>query len=366
MRRGQTALEFMLIMSIALLILLMTVTLSNDQGGAINTRKTELSASLAASDIANAAREVYGQGSGARKLVLVAFPRSYNASLSAISSPYIRIHVGRTDYVQTFPFQVVGTLPSRPGTFEFSVINQAGVINVSVSENVSASPTPSAAPSSTPSSTPTPSASPAPYAMLSGRVVDAYGIGVSGATVNLTNSSTLQYNTTNSSGYYSLNVSLGGQSNAFIANASSGVAYNYSAATVSLSAGVPASANFTISSFSPIEFIVFLQNSTGGNVAAFSPTGDVVLWGNCTAAANCSSLPAGALAFRDSLGVAHAYITEAGNLCLEDANCSDYDASCIASDNLFVVKNSSNVTVSYISEAGQLCMVGGFVQNGNP
>ncbi|MFA6329307.1 MAG: LamG domain-containing protein [Candidatus Micrarchaeia archaeon] len=109
--------------------------------------------------------------------------------------------------------------------------------------------------------------------------------------------------------------------------------------------------------------IAFFQAPTGTSVATFTQAGDVILSGACSAGASCATPPSGALAFRDSLGVSHAYITEAGNLCLEDASCGDHDASCTASDNLFVVKDANNVTVSYISETGQMCLVGSLMQN---
>lgn len=130
MGRGQSSTEFLVLMAAALLILAVILSVSNDQGGVISARKSELSASLAVSDLANACREVYGQGSGARKMVSVTLPRSYDPNLSGVNSTYIRIHVGRSDYVQTFPFQVTGTLPEQPGTFELLVSNTAGVISV--------------------------------------------------------------------------------------------------------------------------------------------------------------------------------------------------------------------------------------------
>ncbi|MFA6329303.1 MAG: LamG domain-containing protein, partial [Candidatus Micrarchaeia archaeon] len=130
MRRGQTTLEFMMILGIALLVLLVTVTLSNEQGSALSTRKAELQASLAATDIGNAAREVYAQGIGARKTSLVTLPRSYNASLSGVYPYYIKVHAGRSDYIETFPFQVTGSLPGRPGTYEFLVENDGATVSI--------------------------------------------------------------------------------------------------------------------------------------------------------------------------------------------------------------------------------------------
>ncbi len=130
MRRGQTTLEFLMILGVALLVLLVTVTISNDQSSALSTRKSELQASLAATEIGNAAREVYAQGMGARKVTFVTLPRSYNVSLSGVYPYYIKIHVGRTDYIETFPFQVSGSLPGRPGTYEFLVENTGGNVSI--------------------------------------------------------------------------------------------------------------------------------------------------------------------------------------------------------------------------------------------
>ncbi|MFA6330035.1 MAG: glycine-rich domain-containing protein, partial [Candidatus Micrarchaeia archaeon] len=107
-------------------------------------------------------------------------------------------------------------------------------------------PTPSVAATPSPTPTPSPSPSPAPYAMLSGWVRDANGAGVSGAVVNLTNSTPSQPAVANASGYYSLNVSLGAQSAVFAASVSANFSYTPSAAVLSFAAGSPASRDFTL------------------------------------------------------------------------------------------------------------------------
>lgn len=220
-----------------------------------------------------------------------------------------------------------------------------------------------------PSPTPSPIPSPAPFAMLSGQVTDTYGIGVSGATVNLTNSSTAQYATANASGHYSLNVSLGGSAAAFVANASAGSAYNYSTAVVSLSAGVAATRDFVISALSPIEFILFIKDDSGNNVAAFTPTGDVVLKGGCYSGASgsCASPSGSVFEMKDAGGAIRAYVNSSGSLCIEDSNCNDYDANCAGpAVDSFVVQNSTGQYVSYISPAGSMCLIGNLRQYGTP
>jgi len=238
----------------------------------------------------------------------------------------------------------------------FSLVGERALVVPCSSDTMAALATPS----------PVASATPAPYAVLSGQVTNTYGIGVSGATVNLTNSSG-QYATANSSGHYSINVSLGGQGAAFLVNASAGTSYNYTTGEVSLNAGVPATRNFIISAISPIEFIFFVTNENGTNIAEFTPTGDIVLKGGCYSGGSCAGSPDGSFEIRDASGVAHAYINSTGSLCIEEANCNDHDASCEDSpDGSFDVTNSSGHRVSYISPTGTLCLIGSLVQYGNP
>ena len=110
----------------------------------------------------------------------------------------------------------------------------------SAEPSVAATPTPSVEP------TPSPSPSPIPYALLSGWVRDANGVGLPSALVNLTNSTPSQSAVANASGYYSLNVSLGGQSAVFAASASGNSSYNSTAAVVSFAAETPASRDFVL------------------------------------------------------------------------------------------------------------------------
>lgn len=206
------------------------------------------------------------------------------------------------------------------------------------------------------------------YAVLSGWVRDVTAAGIAGATISL-NSTTPQYATTNASGYYSLNASFEGNNTSFLANASAGFQYNYSTAVVALSSDDSASRDFVLAATSGIEFVLFIRNQAGANVAAFTPTGDIVLKAGCYAGASgsCASPPDGSFIVRDSGGVSHAYINSSGSLCIEDANCNYNDASCnIAPDGSFIVQTSVGTNVTYISPAGALCTIGQLRQYGTP
>jgi hypothetical protein len=112
---------------------------------------------------------------------------------------------------------------------------------------------------------------------------------------------------------------------------------------------------------------VTIQDDSGNDVALFTPTGGLVLAGGCYSGASCAAAPSGPFVVRDAAGVARAYINTSGSLCIEDANCNDYDASCAgAPEGSFVVQNLSGINVSYISPSGSLCLMGGLRQYGTP
>ncbi|MFA6330274.1 MAG: carboxypeptidase-like regulatory domain-containing protein [Candidatus Micrarchaeia archaeon] len=273
----------------------------------------------------------------------------YNSSFGVAQNPCVGKQAGAS-----FEFESVDIVYS---TGPATGVNQGG-----------SSLSGTCASSSVPSPTPAPSPSPLPlsYAVLSGWVYDAYGAGVSGAVVSL-NSTSPQSATANASGYYSLNASFAGPTATFVASASAGASYNSTTALVTLSAGVPESQDFVISAWSAIQFLVTIQDDSGNNVALFTPTGGLVLAGGCYSGASCAAAPSGPFVVRDAAGVARAYINTSGSLCIEDANCNDYDASCAgAPEGSFVVQNLSGINVSYISPSGSLCLMGGLRQYGTP
>ncbi len=128
--RGQTTVEFMAILVLAALILLITVTTASGQGRALSANRAGLEASLAATSTANAAREAHAQGIGARRIFFITLPDSYDASASGVYPSYLSIRAEDTDFVETFPFQVSGSLPSGPGSFEILVENNGNTVSI--------------------------------------------------------------------------------------------------------------------------------------------------------------------------------------------------------------------------------------------
>ena len=113
--KGQTSIEFLAILGVALLALLVFMMLSQNETLALQQKKTEAEAKNAVSSLAQGAADVYAQGTGARKKVLVALPEGYEYSRSRIGNNAIVVHAAGSDYSEIVDFTVYGSLPKASG-----------------------------------------------------------------------------------------------------------------------------------------------------------------------------------------------------------------------------------------------------------
>jgi hypothetical protein len=207
------------------------------------------------------------------------------------------------------------------------------------------------------------------FATLSGYVRNASGTAIYGAIVNLTNSTTPQYAVTDNLGYYLLNVSLGAEATTFTVNASAWPIYRYTTGSVFLINQFGSTLDFTISSATGGEYLLYIKDPAGSNAAAFTTIGDIVLKGGCYpgASGSCSSPPDGSFVIRDSSGTSHAFINSSGGLCIEDSDCNYFDANCNgAPEGSLIVRSADGTNATYISPTGALCTIGEVRQYGTP
>jgi|GEM_PF-1259719 len=121
--RGQSSTEFLLLFAAAVAVFAILYAVTIGRGDAFNSSNLELSANNVVNDLANAAREVHAQGSGARKIVTINMPRSYDPGNSRISQNAIILRAKNTDYVRTFSFTLQGSMPESTGTYYWVVEN---------------------------------------------------------------------------------------------------------------------------------------------------------------------------------------------------------------------------------------------------
>lgn len=116
---------------------------------------------------------------------------------------------------------------------------------------------------------------------------------------------------------------------------------------------------------SPPFFLI--KNNAGENIAVFDNIGNLGLKGNCTALPSCAFSGDDSFIIQNPLSQTVAYIDSSGNLCIQDSDCSDLDASCSnPGDGSFIVQHTSGQIVSYINSTGALCLIGELLENTVP
>ncbi|MEM3030489.1 MAG: hypothetical protein QXH27_02030 [Candidatus Micrarchaeia archaeon] len=128
--RGQSTVEFLVILAVALAVLVVIIALSSEQITDVGKTRARADVRAAARDLATAANQVYLQGAGARKLVAIRLPAGYNASRSFITNNTIGINFEGSDYLATTDVDVVGVLPPSPGTHYLWVVAREGYVTI--------------------------------------------------------------------------------------------------------------------------------------------------------------------------------------------------------------------------------------------
>jgi len=114
-KSGQASIEYLLTLAAALVIITAIILIAQGQIDTIQRQKETSDVLNSLNDLSSAAKEVYAQGEGSRKLVFVQLPSGYDPSNSSIGNKTIRIRAYGTDYVAQENFNVRGYLPDEPG-----------------------------------------------------------------------------------------------------------------------------------------------------------------------------------------------------------------------------------------------------------
>jgi len=129
-RKAQASVEYMLILAVAVMILTMIVLLAQGQINSAQNRKDTTDVQNALYDLSSAAKEVYAQGEGSKKLVFIELPSGYEANESSVGNQSIRIRAYGTDYVSLENFNVRGYLPSDPGRYWVWVASEGDRVRI--------------------------------------------------------------------------------------------------------------------------------------------------------------------------------------------------------------------------------------------
>jgi hypothetical protein len=113
-----------------MLVIIMIVLLSQQQITSVQSQKDDMDTQNALLDLSSAAREVYAQGEGSKKLVFIRLPSSYEPNQSFVGNKSIRIRAAGTDHVSLENFNVRGYLPSTSGGQWVWVVSEGNRVRI--------------------------------------------------------------------------------------------------------------------------------------------------------------------------------------------------------------------------------------------
>lgn len=131
-KKAQASTEFLLILAAALVVLAGVIVVSQQRTVDILEINAQNQARSSAQELGAAAREVYGQGEGARKQVFIELPSSYDPGESFVANHSIKIRAAGSDYVASNEFDMHGSLPSTSGGHWVWVISEANRVRIGI------------------------------------------------------------------------------------------------------------------------------------------------------------------------------------------------------------------------------------------
>jgi len=128
--RGQVSVELLVFFAVALLVLIAFIFLTQTGIQDVNRTREQSAVKNVVDDLSGAAKEVYSQGEGAKKLVYVTIPSDVDPLNTWVGNRSIKLRVAGTDYVRTEPFEVHGMLPTSPGGHQVWVISEGNKVRI--------------------------------------------------------------------------------------------------------------------------------------------------------------------------------------------------------------------------------------------
>jgi len=133
-RKGQTSSEYVILLAVSIIFFLIIIVIAYDQFANIGQVKSRDISVNSLKTIASAAKEVYLQGSGARKTVVVTFPPEVEDNSITIQNNSLHLKHAGTDISFPVDFPIYGTLPAEAGTYEIILISEGSQVKIGTAD----------------------------------------------------------------------------------------------------------------------------------------------------------------------------------------------------------------------------------------
>jgi hypothetical protein len=135
--RAQATIEWMIILSVSVLILAVMLSFNGDNYSFFENNLKASQAKASLNDLKRAADFVYSQGEGARTRLYVTVPASSNISVRTLSSgsgqiqAIVRVSGKEEDFDVFTAANLTGSIPTLSGSYCMDVLYTAGWVNIS-------------------------------------------------------------------------------------------------------------------------------------------------------------------------------------------------------------------------------------------
>ncbi len=126
--KAQGSIEFLVILAVFLVMLGIAFIITWDQVQLFYKKRISLDANNALQRMALVAEQVYLEGEGARKTVVIFFPTYFDPSNSSITNHSIILSAMGTTYSKQVPFNITGKMPAFGGPQFLSFVVRNGVV----------------------------------------------------------------------------------------------------------------------------------------------------------------------------------------------------------------------------------------------
>jgi hypothetical protein len=127
--KGQSSIEFLVILAFSLLAFASIIFFANSRAGGISALMNEQQAAGSIELLAGSAKEVFIQGNGAGKALLLKLPENIDENHSGISNNSIIYSVKGVFFSKKLEFPIEGTLPKSSGWNVVRISSSNGIVS---------------------------------------------------------------------------------------------------------------------------------------------------------------------------------------------------------------------------------------------
>jgi hypothetical protein len=131
-KRSQTSVEVIILMSFFMIVLLIVLAINIDLGSFFQAKGSRDKLANSLDLIVQTSEFVFSQGVGAQNEIFITLPSIYNSSIENNTISFVLYSPDMTNVSRRLPFNVTGAVPNSSGTYKLRIAAITSGVNISV------------------------------------------------------------------------------------------------------------------------------------------------------------------------------------------------------------------------------------------